>query len=259
MLRALRSAEARLLPQGPVDVVRQLALFAAAYYGYRIVRGAVDGKATTAFENARDLISIERSLHLFVEPSVQAWATSTGFLVDFASWMYINSHFVVTFGALAFIYLFRNEHFYFVRNMFMIAMGIALVGYIVFPTAPPRFFPEWGFADSVSDFTGVKPDSVTVNALFNPFAAVPSMHVAFALMIGVSLARLTKPRPLRVLWYCYPFVVTFVVIATGNHFWLDAVLGAATAAVSALAADRLLARARPQVWAFRPERAEAAA
>ena len=86
--------------------------------------------------------------------------------------MYLNTHFVVTTCTLAFIYLFRNEHYYFVRNMFMVAMGLALVGYVVYPTAPPRMLPELGFVDSVSDFTGVSSDS-NVNALFNPYAAVP--------------------------------------------------------------------------------------
>ena len=85
--------------------------------------------------------------------------------------------------------------FYFIRNMFMVAMCIALVGYVVFPTAPPRFFPEWGFDDTVSDFIGDRPATASrVNALFNPFAAVPSMHVAFALMIGCPLARLVTHR-----------------------------------------------------------------
>ena len=97
--------------------------------------------------------------------------------------MYLNTHFVVTTCTLAFIYLFRNEHFYFVRNMFMVAMGLALVGYVVYPTAPPRMLPELGFTDSVADFTGVSSDS-DVNALYNPYAAVPSMHVGFALMLG---------------------------------------------------------------------------
>ena len=80
--------------------------------------------------------------------------------------------------------------------MFMIAMVIALVGYTVFPTAPPRFMPEWGFIDSVSDFTGVHVShaSASMSALFNPYAAVPSMHVAFALMIGWPLARLARQR-----------------------------------------------------------------
>ncbi len=105
-----------------------------------------------------------------------------------------------------YLYLRHNRSFYFVRNMFMIAMVIALVGYTVFPTAPPRFMPEWGFIDSVSDFTGVHVShaSATMTALFNPYAAVPSMHVAFALMIGWPLARLVRWRALRVLWLTVP-------------------------------------------------------
>ena len=78
---------------------------------------------------------------MFVEPSLQAWAIGTGWVDDVGSWMYLNTHFVVTTCTLAFIYLFRNEHFYFVRNMFMVAMGLALVGYVVYPTAPPRMLP----------------------------------------------------------------------------------------------------------------------
>ena len=147
------------------------------------------------------------------------------------------------------IYLLRNRSFYFVRNMMMTAMILALVGYILYPTAPPRFFPEWGFVDSVSDFTGVEPSSDGVNAMFNPYAAVPSMHVAFALMIGWSLAQLVRTRVARWFWWAYPVVVTYVIVATGNHFLMDAVLGAAAAGLSALVA-RELARTRPAVWAF---------
>jgi hypothetical protein len=190
-----------------------------------------------------------------VEPAIQAWGQGTGFLEDVASWIYINAQTSVTVGSLAFLYLFHNRSFYFVRNMFMVAMGIALVGYTLFPTAPPRFFPEWGFEDSVSNFVGVTHES-SVNALFNPYAAVPSMHVCFALMIGWPLARLVKTRALKVFWSVYPLLVVWVIVATGNHFFADAVLGACAAAVSAYAAS-WLARARPAAWAFR--RTEAAA
>ena len=117
------------------------------------------------------------------------------------------------------------------------------------PTAPPRFFPEWGFLDSVSEFTGVEPASGGVSAMFNPYAAVRSMHVAFALMIGWSLDQLVRGRVARVCWWAYPVIVTYVIVATGNHFLMDAVLGAATAGMSALTA-RELARARPAVWRF---------
>jgi len=245
----LRALYARLLPKGVLDVLRQVALFFCAYYAYRVVRGMIDDPqgATVAFDNARELIGIERALNLFVEPSVQAWAAGAPLLVDIASWVYINAQTTVTVGALIFIYLAHNRSFYWVRNMFMVAMAIALVGYVVYPTAPPRFFPEWGFFDAVSEFTGVPHDNVSVNALFNPYAAVPSMHVAFALMIGIPLSRLAKHRPVRIFWAVYPVFVVFVIVVTGNHFLADAFLGALTAGIAALAA-LWLGRARPQAW-----------
>jgi membrane-associated phospholipid phosphatase len=258
MLR-LRRIEARLVPRGWPDAIRQLLLFALAYYGYRIVRGLFDDKAGLAAWNATKVIWLEHKLHFFVEPSIQAWATSTGWLIGFASWMYLNSHFVITVGVIVWLYMFRNESFYFVRNMMMVAMGLALVGYYIYPTAPPRLMPEWGFTDSVARFTHVSETNTPVNALLNLYAAVPSMHVAFALMVGWPLARLVKPRPLKVIWSLYPLLVTFVVVATGNHFLTDAILGAITAGLAALAADSLFARARPAAWAFQPARAEAAA
>jgi hypothetical protein len=86
-------------------------------------------------------------------------------------------------------------------------------------------------------------------ALLNPYAAVPSMHVAFALMIGWPLAQLARWRVVRVLWSGYPFLITFVIVITANHFLADALLGALTAGISAYAAVRL-ARLRPQAWAF---------
>jgi hypothetical protein len=251
MLALARQLQARALPRGYADAVRQFALFAAAYYSYRIVRGQVDGRAAAAFEHARSLIDIERTLHVFVEPSVQAWGSGSSLLMDGASWVYINAQTTVTVSALVWLYLFRNSSFYFVRNMMVVAMCIALVGYIVYPTAPPRFLPEWGFFDAVADFTGVRADSVAVNTLFNPYAAVPSMHVAFALMIGIPLARLVRWPALRVFWALYPLLITFVIVVTGNHFLADAFLGALTAGVSGYSAW-WLARARPAAWAFAP-------
>src|SRR5829696_4644806 len=247
-----------LLPHGPLDVLRQLVLFCGAYWLYRLVRGLVDGRAAEAFDNARDVIQIEKGLGLFVEPSIHAWASAHALVIDFASWMYVNSHFAITTATLAWIYLRRNARFYFVRNMFMVAMGLALVGYMALPTAPPRFLPEWGFSDSVAEFVGEKADQ-SANVLYNPFAAVPSMHVAFALMIAIPAIFLVKRRTLKVLWGIYPLVVTFVVMVTANHFWLDAALGALVAAASAYAASAAFARARPEAWAWRTAGAKASA
>jgi hypothetical protein len=251
MVARARLLQARVLPHGWLDALRQVSLFALAYVAYKIVRGIVEGDANAAFAHARDLISLERTLHLFVEPSIQTWASSSHVVMLAASWVYVNAQGSVTIAALLYLYLRHNRNFYFVRNMFMIAMAIALVGYMVFPTAPPRFLPEWGFIDTVSDFTPVKVShaSASMNALFNPYAAVPSMHVAFALMIGWPLARLSRHSVTRVIWLLYPLLITFVIVVTANHFILDALLGAVTAGASAYGAI-WLARARPGVWRF---------
>ncbi len=156
MRRGLKFIEARVLPRGWLDLIRQLLLAVGAYSVYMIVRGLADGgNLYKPFGDATKIINLERVLHVFIEPSIQAWASNLHWLMDFADWTYLNAHYFVTLGALVFIYLRRNDSFYFVRNMFMIAMAIALVGYALYPTAPPRLMPEWGFTDSISQFIGV--------------------------------------------------------------------------------------------------------
>jgi hypothetical protein len=255
-LRRAWQVSSRWLPQGWLDAVRQLLLFAGAYYAYRLVRGAVDGQATLAFENARTLVDVERTLGLFFEPGLQAWARGEAWIVTGANWMYVNSHFVVTTTFLIWLYLARNHAFYYVRNMFMIAMGFALAGYLLYPTAPPRYLPEWGFTDTVAAFVGEAAEQ-SADVLYNPFAAVPSMHVAFALMIAIPAVKLVRHRAVKALWALYPLLVTFVVMVTANHFWLDVALGALVAAMSATAASYALGRVRPEAWAWRSARAEA--
>jgi hypothetical protein len=240
-----------LLPKGWWDLARQIVLFCGAYWLYRLVRGVTDSRAAEAFDHAHRIVSLERSLGLFFEPSVNAWSEGQKWVIDFTSWMYVNSHFVITTVALAFIYLRRNPSFYFIRNMFMVAMLLALVGYAVFPTAPPRLIPELGFTDSVADFTGVHVDESGGNTLFNAFAAVPSMHVAFSLMLAIPMARMTRYKVVKVLWSLYPPLITFVVISTANHWWFDAFTGAITAALGALAAVAF-ARWRPAAYAWVP-------
>jgi len=250
-VRIVRSLSARILPKGWPDLVRQIVLFCGAYWLYRLVRGFTDGRAGEAFENAREVIRLEQHLGLFIEPAIHTWTEGQRWLIDSTSWMYVNSHFVVTTFTLAFIYLRRNQSFYFIRNMFMVAMGIALVLYAVYPTAPPRYMPEWGFQDSVAQFTGLTSSDSSANALYNPFAAVPSMHVAFALMLGVPMATMVRHVWAKVLWLIYPFVVTFVVVATANHWWFDAFTGALVAGLAGVAAI-FCARLRPTAWAWVP-------
>ena len=247
----LRTIGARVLPRGWKDVFRQLLLFVGAYVLYQLVRGLIHyGNGYKPFGDATRIIDIERWLHVFAEPSIQAWAQNKHWLMDVADWTYLNAHYFVTIGALIFIYMRRNDSFYFVRNMFMLAMALALIGYALYPTAPPRLMPEWGFTDSIQQFTGVTVEHGPTSALLNLYAAIPSMHVCFSLMIGWPMARLVKHRLAAVAWALYPLFITFVVIATGNHYLTDAFLGAITALASAVLSKELLARARPDVWAF---------
>jgi membrane-associated phospholipid phosphatase len=253
MRRYLSTFETRILPRGWFDVARQLGLFVGVYVLYQLVRGLIaDGNPYKPFGDAMKIINLERTLHVFVEPSVQAWTSGVRWLMDAADWAYLYSHYAVTGAVLIFIYLRRNGAFYFVRNMFMLSMLIALVGYAVFPTAPPALMPEWGFSDAISQFLGVPHvDSGAASAFVNIYAAVPSMHVCFAVMTGWSMSRLVRRRPAKIAWAFYPLWITFVVVATGNHYITDVFLGALTAGVSALLAKQVLARARPDVWAFR--------
>jgi membrane-associated phospholipid phosphatase len=116
--------------------------------------------------------------------------------------------------------------------------------------------PEWGFADSVANFVGQGvEDQATV--LYNPYAAVPSMHVAFALMVAIPAIMLVRHRALKALWGAYPALVSFVVVVTANHFWIDAALGVMVAGASAYAASAAFARVRPESWAWRSAEASA--
>jgi hypothetical protein len=256
MPHAMQWIEAKLLPRGWVDLLRQLAMFVVAFMLYGLVRGAVADPSHLykPFGDATKIINFERALHIFVEPSIQAWVANSHWLMSALAWSYINTQFVITVVTLAVIYVRFNDSFYFVRNMFMIAMGLALVAYWLYPTAPPRLMPEWGFNDPVSQLaTGGFSwlDYTSARYVTNMYAAVPSMHVCFAVMIAWPMARLVSWRWAKLAWGLYPLVVTFIVVATANHFLVDVALGVLTAVVASALAHRPLALARPDVWRFR--------
>ena len=245
--RARRSA-ASLLPRGPLDLLIQLAVLAGAYWAWRHARGAVDGGMGISFSHARDLVSAERSVGLLIEPSVQHWAVDWGWPAEVARWGYANLHFKGSCLMLAIIYFGYRGSYGFVRNAVLCAMAISVLGYALFPTAPPRFLPELGL-DPSSSVTGNTPLlSSPGDPLFNPFAAVPSMHVGLSVILAWSLAMLVRPRALKAALLVYPLLMTYVVIASGNHFWLDAVFGLVCAAL-AIGAAILLARLNSD-WSF---------
>jgi membrane-associated phospholipid phosphatase len=136
-------------------------------------------------------------------------------------------------------------------------MALALVGYALYPTAPPRMAVD-GMVDTVSATTAVHLGSTATSFLFNPYAAVPSMHVAFALMVAVPGLALCRSFAMRLWWSAYPMIIFFVVVVTGNHYWFDAAAGAAVACLAGIAAGQL-ARLRPEAWSWREAPGEAAA
>jgi membrane-associated phospholipid phosphatase len=251
-VHSLSNRIGRWFPHGYGDAVKQLGLFVLAELSYEAVRGLADGARDQAMVNGQNVISLEKSLHTFFEPNLQQVFIDHRWIIDFANYMYMNSHFVVTTAFLLWLYFFRNQNFYFVRNMFMVAMALAIVGYALVPTMPPRLFPQEGFVDTITDFAQVNHDSALVKLFINPYAAIPSMHVAFSTMIGVTGVLVSRHRVSKVLWAAYPVLVFWVVVVTANHFWIDGAAGLLVAVLSALAAREVLARARPAVWSFRP-------
>jgi membrane-associated phospholipid phosphatase len=259
MSRAISAIGSRL-PQGWGDLGRQIGILVGVDIAYELVRGIADGQRSEAIAHGTQVIDLERSTQTFFEPGLQAFFLPAHWLIDLANQMYLNAQFSIALGFLVWLYLFRNESYYFVRNMFVVSMGIALVGYTLYPTAPPRMFPEHGFVDTITDFSGVNHDSSLAKIFINPYAAVPSMHCAFALMIGVTGVRVCRNRVAKAFWGAWPLLIAWVVIVTGNHYWVDVGLGWMVAVTAALVASRLLARARPEAWAWRsagPQEAEA--
>ncbi len=256
MSRASAAITARL-PKGWGDLGRQVVVLVGVDLAYTFVRGIADGEREIAMVHGQNVIDFERSTHTFFEPGLQAFFLPAQGLIDVANQIYLNAQFSIALGFLVWLYLFRNESYYFVRNMFVVSMGLALVGYTLFPTAPPRMYPQYGFVDTLTKYAEVGHDSTVAKIFINPYAAVPSMHCAFAMMIGGSGIMVCRRWWSKAWWAFWPLLVSWVTIVTANHYWVDAALGWAVALCAALAALRL-AQARPEAWAFRvPGRAPA--
>jgi len=238
------------LPPRWRDAVRQVMLWGLADLLYEGVRGLVVGHGDIALANAQSIVALERATGLFVEPGIQQALLVHHSTLVAANWLYLNVQFTVNALFLAFIYAFRNEIFYFVRNMFFVAMGVALVVHLALPVAPPRMLPQLGFVDTIHQFGHIDQDTGAVSMFVNPYAAVPSMHTCFALLVGVTAMRLVRRRWLKALALCYPVLVIAVIIVTANHFIFDAITGALTAVLAAVVAQQVMARVRPTAWAW---------
>lgn len=224
----------------------EAALVALAFLLYFGVRGAVVDRPETAYWHAIDVIEAERWLGIYWEPSMNAWIAEREFLAQVMNYVYFYLHFplIIVFGL--WLYFYRRDRYTFTRDAFLLSGALALVIYWVYPTAPPRVLPELAeqydpdapayvtdFLDTMKEYLGYAYDTQSTRMFVNPYAAMPSLHFGWDLLLG--LAMIWAAWGSRWLWIALPAGVAlpvlqiFSITFTANHFFLDAAAGGVVA------------------------------
>ena len=232
-MASLRTAASR--PHRPL---LEIGLLVLLYALYEVLRGTTDASFSVARRHTDDIVALEQAVGVFVERAVHEWVEGVAALPGLLGVAYIALHFGATTLALVWVYRSRRSYFPVVRTTLVVSSAIALVVYVLYPAAPPRL-ADLGFADTVSVHTGLNLSSDLLGSLYNPIAAVPSLHFGYALIVGIAVARLARHRVVRVAGALYAPFVLFVIVATGNHFLFDAAAGAAVTAIGWWAASTL--------------------
>jgi hypothetical protein len=207
----------------------ELAFIIPAYTAYQFVRGAVHGKAGDAFDNASELISVEQRLGIFHEATLQQLILPKAWMVDFFNYLYIWGHLPVIIAVAIWLYSRHRENYALFRNAFLISGLLALIGFSTVPLAPPRYMPEFGFTDTI-----IQAQSYYVlqsPKIVNQYAAMPSLHFGWDLLVAVAIGCNARSRWLLVIAGVMPFVMLGGIVLTANHYFLDAAAGAATALI----------------------------
>jgi PAP2 superfamily len=223
----------------------ELGMLGALYAVYEAARGAGDASLAVAREHTADIVALERSLNVFAERAVQEWAHGIPFLPALLGFAYMSLHLGATGLAVRWVYRERRHAFPLVRTTLIASTALALVGYVLYPAAPPRL-AGLGFSDTVTSHTGLNLSSDLLGSFYNPIAAVPSLHFGYALIVGVALATLARRRWVRVLGALYPPFMLFDIVATANHFWFDAAAGGAVVVAGWWTARALVREPRPE-------------
>jgi hypothetical protein len=225
----------RVLPHGWRDLARQVAIWFGFIAAYQVARGLADRNPARAFWNGWRVLTFEqRTTHHLFELTAQRIVDSSHTLLTIVAWTYWNSEFTVVGLAILWVYLRRHEHFARFRNTVLLANVIGLFGYVLWPTAPPRMFTTTGFQDALDGMGSVNHGSALISFASNPYAAMPSLHAADSLIVGVVLVAASRRWWTKALWALWPAWVWFCVMATANHFLLDVVAGIGVAIVSLL-------------------------
>jgi membrane-associated phospholipid phosphatase len=231
----------RRLPRGWAHLAFQFLIWMGFYVAYQVARGAADRSVTDAFQNGEWVLRQERELGALFEPAVQRIVDTSSLMITLTSFTYWLSQFAVVGITLLWVYFRHHEKFAGFRNWIIFANLVGLVGYILVPTAPPRMFPEWGFVDTLGQFSSVNHDSGLIAFASNPYAAMPSLHAMDALIVGIVMFGLVRSKLAKALWIAWPIWVGFAVISTGNHYWLDVVAGFVLAVATGLVLRRVRA------------------
>ena len=239
MTSAVAAVGRRYLPRGWTHFGLQIVIWFGFLAAYQVARGLAPHNPARAFANGLRVIAWEQThAHHLIELTFQNFAASSHLLEFAVSFTYWNSEFTVIGLALLWVYLRRHEAFTRFRNWLLLANVIGLIGYVLLPTAPPRMFPGLGFADTLGDVGGLNHGSGLVQVASNPYAAMPSLHAADALIVGVVLASVCRNKFAKLLWALWAPWVWFSVMATANHFWVDVVAGIGVALIALAIIDR---------------------
>ncbi|HWH14949.1 MAG TPA: phosphatase PAP2 family protein [Miltoncostaeaceae bacterium] len=197
-----------------------VAAFALAYFG---IRGLTQGSQDQAFANAHSLVDLERALGILWEEGVQGAIVDHPRLVTLANWIYIYGHWPVIVTAMVVLYLRCPPHYVRLRNAVFLSGVIGMAFFALLPMAPPRL-GVLDVVDSVSErsqgYRALQPPSLT-----NPYAAMPSLHMGWNLLVGLVLWQATRRATLRVVAVAMPVAMAWAVVATANHYVLDVVVG----------------------------------
>lgn len=221
-----------LLGRGP----RELASVLLVTVAYFLTRGLVRGREADAFHHANELIQLQEFLRIDWERPLQALALNNRWLLDFVNQYYLLGHLPVLIGVALWLFFWRPQSYPWFRNAFILSALFGLVIYVWLPMAPPRFLP--GFTDTMKVY-GFDVDGSAAGPFYNPYAAMPSLHTGWSVLSGALIFATTRRWWGKLLGVLLPTLMVLSVIMTGNHFILDAVVGAAITAL-ALALASLL-------------------
>ncbi len=218
----------------PLRLWLEMILLAVSYGAYSLIRNAVPEHETSAFRHARSIWAFEQRLGIGVEKAINHAVNRVEWLIVGMNYYYATLHFAVTLAVLIWLYRGHARHFSAGRTVLLVGTGLALLGFAFYPLAPPRLMTNVGFIDTVAvHHTWGAMSSPSVAPVSNQFAAMPSMHFGWSLWCGLTIVLLARRRWVKILGVAYPLATLTVIVATANHFWMDAVGGALCIAVGA--------------------------